>query len=113
MCHELSHLKGFIYEDEANFIGYIACTDSDDPLFQYSGYLSVLSYVDRDFYKAIGRDKAKYRTYPKILRSVKKDSTFLTSEEWSRVNSKALIKTESVKKVSNAAVNTSLKTNGV
>jgi hypothetical protein len=113
MCHELSHLKGFIYEDEANFIGYIACTGSDDKLFQYSGYLSVLSYVDRDFYKSIGRDKAKYRTYPAISRQVKKDNIFLTSEAWSRVDSHALFKTEHVKKVSGAAVNTSLRTNGV
>lgn len=25
MCHELAHLKGFILEDEANFISYLAC----------------------------------------------------------------------------------------
>ena len=52
MCHELSHLKGFIRGDEANFIGYLACVDSDDPLFRYSGYLSVLGYLDRDFFRA-------------------------------------------------------------
>ena len=113
MCHELSHLKGFIYEDEANFIGYLACIDSDDPLFQYSGYLSILSYVDRDFYKSIGRDRAKYKTYPQISRQVKKDDIFLTSEAWSRVNSHAWINTKCVKTASDAAVNTSLKTNGV
>ena len=113
LCHELSHLKGFIYEDEANFIGYLACIDSDDPLFQYSGYLSVLTYVDKDFYKSIGRDKAKYRTYPQISRQVKKDDVFLTSEEWSRVNANAWISTKTVSTVSNTAVNVSLKTNGV
>ena len=113
LCHELSHLKGFIYEDEANFIGYLACLDSDDPLFQYSGYLSVLTYVDKDFYKSIGRDKAKYRTYPQISRQVKKDDVFLTSEEWSRVNANAWISTKTVSTVSNTAVNVSLKTNGV
>ena len=113
LCHELSHLKGFIYEDEANFIGYLACIDSDDPLFQYSGYLSVLTYVDKDFYKSRGRDKAKYRTYPQISRQVKKDDVFLTSEEWSRVNANAWISTKTVSTVSNTAVNVSLKTNGV
>ena len=29
ICHELSHLKGYMREDEANFIGYLACTGSE------------------------------------------------------------------------------------
>ena len=33
ICHELSHLKGFMREDEANFIGYLACIGSDSPDF--------------------------------------------------------------------------------
>lgn len=39
ICHELSHLKGFMREDEANFIGYMACIGSQSPDFCYSGYL--------------------------------------------------------------------------
>lgn len=39
ICHELSHLKGFMREDEANFIGYAACIHSEDLYFRYSGYL--------------------------------------------------------------------------
>lgn len=39
LCHELSHLRGFMREDEANFIGYLACIRSEEPYFQYSGYL--------------------------------------------------------------------------
>lgn len=50
IAHELSHLKGYIYEDEANFIAFMACTESDDLAIQYSGYLSVLGYVDFDVY---------------------------------------------------------------
>lgn len=55
MCHELAHLKGYIQEDEANFIGFLACISSDDLLFQYSGYLSVLNYVNNDFMKLLGK----------------------------------------------------------
>ena len=33
MCHELAHTKGFIYEDEANLIGFLACLHSDDIVF--------------------------------------------------------------------------------
>ena len=39
ICHELSHLTGFMREDEANFIGYAACIHSEDLYFRYSGYL--------------------------------------------------------------------------
>lgn len=38
-CHELSHLRGFMQEEEANFIAFLACTKSKTPDFQYSGYL--------------------------------------------------------------------------
>ena len=29
-CHELSHLRGFMQEEEANFIGFLACVNADD-----------------------------------------------------------------------------------
>ncbi len=38
MCHELAHTRGFMLENEANFIGYLACKNSDDPVIRYSGY---------------------------------------------------------------------------
>lgn len=38
-CHELAHLKGFMQEQEANFIGYLAAIQSDSVQFQYSGAL--------------------------------------------------------------------------
>lgn len=52
ICHELSHLKGFMREDEANFIGYLACTGSDSILYQYSGYLSGWIYAGNALAKA-------------------------------------------------------------
>lgn len=45
ICHELSHLRGFMREDEANFIGYLACIGSDNPSFRYSGYLTGWVYA--------------------------------------------------------------------
>ena len=45
ICHELSHLKGFMREDEANFIGYLACIRSEHPAFRYSGYLTGWIYA--------------------------------------------------------------------
>ena len=38
-CHELSHLRGYMNEGEANYIGWLACIESDDPAFNRSGWL--------------------------------------------------------------------------
>lgn len=43
MCHELSHLRGYMREDEANFIGYLVCENSGKADFEYSG--SMLAFV--------------------------------------------------------------------
>ena len=43
-CHELSHLRGFMREEEANFIAFLACRESEEPEFQYSG--SLLGWIN-------------------------------------------------------------------
>ncbi len=113
MCHELSHLKGFILEDEANFIGYLACVDSEDPLFRYSAYLSVIGYLDRDFVKAIGEDEEIYLSHPQISHQVAEDKKFLTSEAWDQVEKTAVLKTETVKQAADTFLETTLTLNGV
>ncbi len=50
-CHELSHLKGFMREEEANFIGYLACIGSESAYSRYSGYLSGFIYADNALYR--------------------------------------------------------------
>ena len=111
MCHELAHTHGYIYEDEANFLGFLACIRSDDPVFQYSGYLGVLNYINNDFYKAV--DKNEYGRHEKICDKVKYDNQFLTKENWVKVEKKAVIKTETVKKAADKFIDTNLKVNGV
>lgn len=37
--HEMAHQRMVASELEANFVGIAACVTSDDPVFQYSGYL--------------------------------------------------------------------------
>lgn len=51
-CHELSHLRGFMQEQEANFIGFLACISSERTDFQYSGYLSGWIYCMNALYRA-------------------------------------------------------------
>lgn len=113
VCHELSHTKGFIYEDDANFIGFLACVESDDKFLQYCGYLSVLNYVNNDFYESINKNKNEYKKHVRISDIVADDNIFLTKEDWEAVEKKAVVKTSTVKKVSNTLMETSLKMNGV
>lgn len=57
-AHELGHAYGWGDEAVCNFLGFVACLQSDYPAIQYSGYLSYWRYVmgelkslDNDFYK--------------------------------------------------------------
>ena len=113
MCHELAHTKGFIYEDEANLIGFLACINSDNIVFQYSGYLSVLNYINNDFKESIGDNAAVYSSHVRISNQVKRDNVFLTEDAWVKVETKAIIKTETVKKASNTFIETNLVLNGI
>lgn len=113
MCHELAHTKGFIYEDEANLIAFLACLHSDDIVFQYSGYLSVLTYIDNDFIASIDHNTAVYNSHVKISPQVKKDRVFLTEDAWTKVEKKAVVSTKTVKKASNTFTNTTLILNGI
>lgn len=45
MTHEIAHFKGYVREDEANFISYLACIESNEPDFIYSGLMVALGYV--------------------------------------------------------------------
>jgi hypothetical protein len=113
VCHELAHTKGFIYEDDANMISFLACINSDDKFLQYCGYLSVLNYVNNDFYESINKNSNVYKNHVRISDQVADDNIFLTRETWQEVEKKAIVKTATVKKVSNTLVDTSLKLNGV
>jgi hypothetical protein len=44
-CHELAHAHGFAREDEANYVGYLACTRHPDGDFRYSGLLAASVYA--------------------------------------------------------------------
>lgn len=119
MCHELAHLRGYIYEDEANFIGYLACVESEDAFFQYAGYLSVLTYLNNDLYKAWKETPEAYEkaaaAVPPVAvdNQVWTDNIFVTEEEWDRINGKALIDTETVDKAADVFIDMNLKINGV
>ena len=53
ITHELAHSSGYMREDEASFIAYLACTYSDNKDFQYCGLFSALSYTLSALHKEI------------------------------------------------------------
>lgn len=63
-CHELSHLRGFMREDEANFIAWLACRASEDIDFNYSGALLGWIYATNELYD-LNRDM--YNESAKLL----------------------------------------------
>ncbi|MDO4293049.1 MAG: DUF3810 domain-containing protein [Eubacteriales bacterium] len=113
ICHEMAHLKGFLQEDEASLIGYLACVGSEDPFFRYSGYMGVLSYVEKEFRAYAGKNRGEYDRHPCILPQVYQDSVFLTQEAWQEVEKRAVVSTQTAKTVSRAATTAVLKLNGV
>ena len=113
MCHELCHLKGFIFEDEASFIAYLACINSQDEFFEYSGILNALSYVDSEIDKEASKDESLADLLTTENDYVRFDKTFLTSEAWAKVESDALIDTKKVSKASDTFLDTNLTLNGV
>lgn len=51
-AHELAHQRGIAREDEANFVAFLVCIESDDPYIRYSGYLNMYEYVASSLYSA-------------------------------------------------------------
>ncbi len=100
ICHELSHLRGFMREDEANFIGYLGCINSDSKELKYSGYMLALIYATNRLYS---EDKNLYyevaKTYtPGMLDDLIEDSKYwkqfegsVTEQVGEKVNNAYLI----------------------
>jgi uncharacterized protein DUF3810 len=63
-CHEMGHQLGYAKENEANFIGFLACRESSDPSVRYSTYLDLYQYAFRELYF---RDSVLARNYRGML----------------------------------------------
>lgn len=111
ICHEYSHLKGIILEDEANYFGFMACIESDDPYLQYSGYLSVIGYLARQVQNSVPEETRQTMVHANA--QVLQDDVFLTNEQWDEVEKKAVLSTEKVNKATNVFLETNLTMNGV
>ena len=51
-AHEFAHQRGIAREDEANFVAFLVCMESDDAYIRYSAYLNLYEYVSDALYSA-------------------------------------------------------------
>ncbi|MBQ8107253.1 MAG: DUF3810 domain-containing protein [Ruminococcus sp.] len=113
ICHELAHTKGFMREDEANFIAFVACDRSDNVEYRYSGYLSALTevrnriFVYADEEKMIEFDSA---ISEQVWKDIDANRSFWQSVEEAE---DTVFDSRTVSEVSDKAMETSLHLNGV
>jgi len=84
-AHEYAHLKGFAREDEANFIAWYVCSQSDDSDFAYSASAYALIYAVNALHEA------SYEEYKEVFQML--DEGILRdfaheSRYWDRFDSK-------------------------
>ncbi|MCR5153899.1 MAG: DUF3810 domain-containing protein [Lachnospiraceae bacterium] len=104
MCHELAHLRGFIREDEANYIGYLACMASPEAELKYSGTMMALIYTGNALYAQDADSYIKIREAyysDEVMRDLIANSVY-----WKQFEE------EKVAKITEAANDTYLKANG-
>ncbi|WP_312700265.1 DUF3810 domain-containing protein [Sedimentibacter sp.] len=101
MLHELVHLRGFMREDEANFISYLACINSGFDDFYYSGTMLALSYSMNALYRENYEEFA--RLYDTYSQDVKNDLKY-SYDYWKRFEGKT-------SEISNKVNDTYLKAN--
>jgi hypothetical protein len=86
ICHELAHQVGIAPESEANFIGYLAATNSNDAYFKYSGYLMAVRFCLFDIFQ---KDPAKFESLKielnkGVLKDIQQSEDFWKSyQNWS------------------------------
>ena len=51
-AHEFAHQRGVARENEANFVAFLVCINSEDNYIRYSGYMNMLQYLLNALYQA-------------------------------------------------------------
>lgn len=80
-CHELSHLRGFMQEEEANFIAWLACKDAPETELQYSGSMLAWIHCMNVLYE---EDRAAWSEIREILSEEADTDLRANSEFWDK-----------------------------
>lgn len=111
ICHELSHLKGYIRENEANYLSFVACIESDNEFIQYSGYLSVFYYLLDDI-ETYATEEEKANMH-EIDKRAYDDTIFVKEEVFNEIEEKSLVSTDTLSDATDKFIDSNLKINGV
>ncbi|MCP4643350.1 MAG: DUF3810 domain-containing protein [bacterium] len=71
VAHEKAHQRCITSEDEANFMGFLACILSDDPYIRYSGYLFGQGKLMREL-RSVDEEKAR-ELHERLVPGVQRD----------------------------------------
>lgn len=103
MAHEMAHQRGIAREDEANFIAFLVCLESDDSYIRYSGYTELMNYLTDDL----------YMVNPSLYNEVYSSAPLVYKREYSAYVSFALgTDSKKVSSVTNAINNSMLQSQG-
>ncbi len=103
VAHEFSHQRGVGREDDANFMAFLVCIESDDSYIRYSGILNMIEYMLSPLYTASPE-------YHSIIYSAIPESVKNEMRAYSRFYDK--YRESTVSKVSNAVNDAYLKSQG-
>ena len=93
IAHELAHLRGVAREDEANFCAVVACMESGDEDYRYSGALLAYIYLGNALYSA---DYEAWReVYSTLSENVRADLR-ANNDYWARFETPAADVSEKV-----------------
>ena len=114
LCHEYTHLRGNIFEDEAGYYAYRACMTSEDPQFRYSALVSVIGWLELD----LGEDEAARSRFRDIEATMTPGLrtnlySFVPEDYLETHADEEILPTSLVSDVADTMMDTSLKVNGV
>ncbi len=102
MAHEMAHLQGYMREEEANYLAFLACTATKNQDLLYSAYFNAYIYTSNSLY-ASDRD-AYLRVREKLSEDVLSDLK-ANNDYWNRFDT-------FVAQISDSVNDTYLKVNG-
>ncbi len=115
VCHEFTHLKGNIFEDEAGYYAFLACMTSDSHDFRYSAYISALEWFEPEFGDDESAREEFAALYHQLSDKVRTDLyTYVPDNYWEEhQETEEFIPTDIVTEAATTVMDASLKVNGV
>ncbi len=94
ICHELSHLTGFMREDEANFISYLACRESDSAYLQFSGYQAAMNFLLNAYYPEV--ESEEYARVYSLIDPIIIEHNRNSREYWSKYDTPVAVAADTI-----------------